>query len=726
MQQHSMSSVADIVGLGYMQQIQDSLGSKSGIVATLLDPKGMPLPFPSNIHSFCALVEAANFNEPSDNALVRHSQARLCVATIPIVMKGKRLGSWLIGQVGILAEKRETRRIPSEVGLSTEDALSQLKLIPRIPTEQLDHIMSFFKSACAAIANLVGSSYRAALQSDALMKFDYSDQAFDVFRTMINASHVGFCAIDCKSECLVVCNDMYRKTFETEEEELLEKACVNVLPDSDGSHSAVEYMEAMQASDVEVNSWDYYHAKSNRWFSVDSQILPWIDGRCIAMTMFSDISQQKAEENYIAYLAYHDQRLEIPNGVKLAEDLKNASSDTYMICFDVQGLRKINDIYGRDAGDSLLKSIVGWFKNIPSSCYELYRIEGDDFVAIMKNVDEEKAMAFAEYLQERFDQAWDIKIGGIPQSLYAGVHVGVIKVLQPLKDQSAIHNLVERVMSLARKEGKPIFFDERMNEEIKSRMQLEVRLKYCVLNGMLGFSLVYQPIVIASTGQWVGLEALCRWTDEKLGTIPPGVFIEVAEQLGLISMISDWVMEEALTQVKSWKLDELPFFMLDINLSPLQLGDKSLLPKTLALLDKCNYPPVKLSLEITETSQVNFDEKTIKVLNEIRETGISLSLDDFGSGYATFSNLKNIPVGSLKTDRSFVNGLEDDDFLQQTTRIMFDFAKAAGMESIAEGVETELQRDIVEKNGVTMIQGFYFSKPLCKEELDKQLFRFKG
>jgi len=739
--------VTDIIDLEYLQKIQDGIGLIAGITTVLLDPQGEEITQPTNMHAFCAAMYAkegckkicneTNFKLIEENKITREQVIVSCphtglrLASVPIFLGNIYLGSWIIRQIRMEdVDKDVIEREAMNTGMTKAEVKKNLAMLPVVSEEEFHNVVDFLAAITGTLANLVEMGDKLKKKDDDIAELSLRlDDSFKTFRDFISLTDLGAFVIDYETGKIIMCNESFRETFGLKEDELKEVTCFNCM----GYREQCWFCPKDKLIDKETGEprldsyiWEVYNEKTGKWFSENSRGLKWIDGRIVIMTTFTDITNRKAEEERMAYLAYNDQRLEIPNGVRLTEDLTKIDSGTFMTCFDVQGLRKINDVYGRDAGDNLLKSIVAWFKQLSDKNVQIYRIEGDDFAVLIKNSTEEKAMEFAHMMLERFEHAWDVDMSGIRQDMYAGVHVGVIEMAKPVNDQSALLTIVERVLSIARKEGKLIYFDKMKNEEIENHMHLEMRLKYCVLNHLEGFSLNYQPIVKATTGQWVGLEALCRWTDNELGIVPPDIFIREAEQLGLINIISDWVMEEAIRQVKEWKLDELPDFVLDINLSPLQLDDRNLLPKTLDLLNKYDFPRAKLSLEITETAEVSFDEKTIKTLNDIREAGISLSLDDFGSGYATFSTLKNLPVNALKTDRSFVNGIEEDDFLQYTTRIMFDFAHAAGMSTIAEGVETEIQREIMARNGVNMIQGYYFSRPLPKEELAKKLGSFQN
>ena len=207
------------------------------------------------------------------------------------------------------------------------------------------------------------------------------------------------------------------------------------------------------------------------------------------------------------------------------------------------------------------------------------------------NYTEKDVMDLAQRIYGRFDFSWTVHIGDLSQKMYVGAHMGVIPVSKSFATQDTLINTIETTLSFARKESRLILFDDKIDNEFKSHLKFELSLKTCVLNGMQGFFLNYQPIICVKANKWKGLEALCRWNSPEMGNVPPNIFIATAEQLGLINIIGDWVLEEALKQVKAWKLDKLPDFELNVNLSPLQLRDVELPQKVAALVEK--YWPAK-------------------------------------------------------------------------------------------------------------------------------------
>lgn len=741
-------SIVDIIDLEYLQAIQDALGRIVGITTVLLDPQGVPLSEPTNLHAFCLLMQESEHGQPmclkANEKLIEHNletreptvitcpNSGLKTAAVPIFLGDRFLGSWIIGQIRMEDVDEELiMRTAQKAGISHDEAKKNISNLPMISQQEFDNVLSFLTTISQTVTDLVEMNEVLDKRNSELEKLtDRLDRSLYTFKSFIDFSDVGACLIDYQTYEVIMCNDTYKRLFGINEQEVSDASGFALwgfgVSCSSGVHRELRQIDLVDEKGMPTgpHSWETYNESTEQWLGATSRVIQWINDRLVIVTTFLDITERKMEEERISYLAYNDQRLNIFNDVKLHKDITEEENESYLVCFDIQGLRKINDVYGRDAGDHLLHSIVDWIKTLSDEGIELYRIEGGGFVLSAQTNSEEQVMALAKRIAGRFETAWVVDMEGIRQKIYTGAHIGVIKAPETLGTLSDFLNLFERVISFARKESDLILFDEKMNKDLEAHIQFEIELKSCVLNDMQGFYLNYQPIVDINENRWVGLEALCRWEGPTQGLVSPVVFIAEAERLGLIDILSGWVMNEAIRQAKEWKLDEVPGFVLDINLSPIQLRDRELTSKVQAILEKYDFPAQCISLEITETSEVHFEDMTMTTLEELKSLGVSLSLDDFGSGYATFSNLNNLPIDCLKTDRSFVIGIEHDDFLQQTVRSLIELARAAGLTTIAEGVETEEQLRIMEENGISKVQGYYYSKPLSVEVLSGMLDRF--
>ncbi len=740
-----INKVTDIIDIEYLQAVQDSLGRIMGVTTSLLNPDGESISRPTNLHSFCALMQTSEIGvqmcRETNKELIEISKRIRTTAVItcpnsgfksaavPIFLEDNFLGCWLIGQIRLDdIDYKLIEETTLKAGLPLDKAREYVSGIPVVTDEEFDNIINFLVTTTKTITDLVIMNDTLNKKNSDLSTLNNKlDASFATLKEFINLTDIGTYLVDYDTGQLIMCSNAYLELLGMTEEECLGRTCYSNLGMDD-------FCPACPKSDLldengiptEPVKWEHFIRISNIWLSITSRAIRWIDGRMAILTTFMDITERKREEQKISYLAYMDQHLNIPNAVKLNVDINNTySKNTYLIFFDVKGLKDINNVYGRPIGDALLMAISEWFSKYVDEYITFYRISGDDFAILLEQTTAEDAMNFAAASFNRFDSPWIVNTEGIDQRVYAGIQIGVIQISNPVDSHSTLLNLGEKVISFARKANKPIFFDNEMDEEHQKHTKLFVSLKSCVLNHMEGFSVNYQPVVEADSGKWVSIEALCRWNSPDVGIIPPNIFIEAAEQLGIISSIDSWVLEEAVSQTKRWELDKISDFSLSVNISSILLRDRGLVTKILDILEKYDYPTSKFSLEITETVEVQFNDTTLKLLSEIEAAGIQLSLDDFGTGYATFSNLRNLPVNTLKTDRSFINGIEEDEYLQHTMRIIVDFAHSAGLKVTAEGVETARQHEIIKQNGANYIQGFYFSKPLTKDDLEKNLNNFK-
>jgi EAL domain-containing protein (putative c-di-GMP-specific phosphodiesterase class I)/GGDEF domain-containing protein len=399
--------------------------------------------------------------------------------------------------------------------------------------------------------------------------------------------------------------------------------------------------------------------------------------------------------------------------------------DTYVTCLDIKGLSEIHNVYGREVGYKLMQQIIAALRQYEEDgVFRFYAVEGNRFALLIKGMAQEDAIEVSNQVYKRFDDFWSIGSSEKAERVFCRVNMGIMPITELPKTYLDFLDLLERVEYFSAQEDRLIYYDTQNNQDYENVMKRRLTLKECILNDMKNFSIMYQPIMDIQSNRWVGLEALCRWEDPELGQIQPEVFIPEAESLGLIHLLGNWIFETAIRQIKEWKLDDLNLFTLFINLSSVQLKDYDMLDKLSVLLDEYEYPPYKLVLDITGTTGFQFDRRILNYLQEIQMKGITLALEDFEVGRSAFSNIRNLPVYMVKTDRDFIKNLDSDIFIQQTLRLMVDYAHATGLLVVAEGVETEEQRRIVTEKGANLIQGFYCSRPLTVSQMEEELHRF--
>jgi EAL domain-containing protein (putative c-di-GMP-specific phosphodiesterase class I) len=241
---------------------------------------------------------------------------------------------------------------------------------------------------------------------------------------------------------------------------------------------------------------------------------------------------------------------------------------------------------------------------------------------------------------------------------------------------------------------------------------------------MEGFEVFYQPIVDPRSEMWVGLEALCRWNSPEFGRIPPLVFINIAEQIGVINKLGYWVLDTAIATCAGLGLNRKESFFVDVNLSPSQMSDETLINKVLVSLQNHDFPSQCLSLEVTESQDLEESGHMHTTIERLMSLDIKVALDDFGTGYSNFNNLRNLPVRILKTEKHFIDNIATDDYQKFLTKVLVDLAHEAKMSLISEGVETVEQMKELLKTNADFFQGYLFAKPLSAKELAENMHKF--
>lgn len=554
----------------------------------------------------------------------------------------------------------------------------------------------------------------------------------NVFIKFSNLSEAAIHACDYHTGEILTANEKYADYRGTMIDKLLGSRCRNLDEKNAGDFCLCPALSGKSLIDdggkpCGPYEWEEYFPLTDMWFKITCEAIYWVDGRLAKVVTHLDITESKRAQDRLAQLAlFYDNSMQLPNLARLERDLLESPprEGTYLLPFDIVALRKINSAYGRATGDLLLREIVDWILSLDVENFTVYRIGGDEFCLLVRDVPPVIVGKLARILFSRFDEAWSLKLQAGAIQVFCGVKLGIIDLFVNYSPDKTLSLLIERTLEFSRENSNVAIYDEALALEASNDILLEMSLASCVRDKMLGFSVYYQPIVNPVSGMWAGLEALCRWKSPLFGDVPPLSFISKAERIGLIGQIGEWVLETSVEQCKKWRLDENETFLLDVNLSPLQLTDSLLDEKVADILNKHNYPFNKLSLEITESSEFNFETSNIDVIMKLRELGIKITLDDFGTGYSSFNSLKNLPVSILKTEQAFIEGIETDNYLEYLSRAIINLAHAAEMRLIAEGVENEQQMKILFENGADLLQGFYFSEPLSAEELEKNLDKF--
>jgi diguanylate cyclase (GGDEF)-like protein/PAS domain S-box-containing protein len=445
---------------------------------------------------------------------------------------------------------------------------------------------------------------------------------------------------------------------------------------------------------------------------------------------FNDTSEKQAAENEIKHLAFYDFLTGLPNRRLLIDRLKQAiaasvrsGKEGALLFIDLDDFKTLNDTLGHDMGDLLLKQVAQRLETCVREGDTVARFGGDEFVVMLEDLSEQsmEAAAQTEAVGEKI-----LSTLNQPYQLGASVSQSTPSIGATLfiDHQGSIEDLLKQAdiaMYQAKKAGRNTlrFFDPRMQEIINVRAALEGELRNALENRQ--FHLYYQ-IQVDSSHNTLGAEALIRWILPERGLVSPMQFIPLAEETGLILPIGKWVLDTACAQLKSWQQNELTQnLVLAVNVSAKQFRQTDFVTQVESLIQLHSINPMMLKLELTESMLLDSIEDTIATMNSLKEIGVKFSLDDFGTGYSSLQYLKRLPLDQLKIDQSFVRDIATDSSDRAIVRTIIAMAQSLNLTIIAEGVETEEQREFLLNKGCTNYQGYLFGKPVPIEEFEASL-----
>ena len=436
---------------------------------------------------------------------------------------------------------------------------------------------------------------------------------------------------------------------------------------------------------------------------------------CNYFSIFTDITERKAAEERIHYLAYYDNLTGLPNRTllyrltdqALAEARRNRLHGA-LLFIDLNRFKPINDSLGHGVGDRLLQQVAERLRGTVRTEDVVARLGGDEFViALFDIARREHAAMVAQKVIAALDTPFLID----GHELRVGVAIGISVYPRDGFETETLLRMADIAMYRSKETGQDgyTFYSREMNQRALERLRIESGLRHGIEQNEL--LLHYQPKVDIATGHIVGVEALVRWQHPDLGMMPPDAFIPIAEESGLIVHLSAWVLRAALLQARAWSDAGLPAIRVAINLSARDFSP-GLAGRLQSLLEEHAVPANRVELEITEGMLTHSSEEVIAMMDSLTALGVSLSLDDFGTGYSSLAYLKRFPIDTLKIDRSFVTGIPQDGNDCAIAGAIISMAQRLGHRVIAEGVETREQLEFLKSLGCQEIQGHYFSPPV--------------
>jgi len=443
------------------------------------------------------------------------------------------------------------------------------------------------------------------------------------------------------------------------------------------------------------------------------------------VAVFHDITESRRKDEHIQHLAFHDALTGLPNRYLMQDRLEHAlarahrESGRLSVTFiDLDRFKEINDELGHNIGDLLLQEAAKRLQSRVRAADTVARLGGDEFVVLMEDLQSSGDCAcLAQELMAEI--ARPMQLDG--HTVVIGASMGM--AFYP-EDGTELVELMKRAdvaMYSAKAAGRNSyrFFQPSMLDQANQRLSLERDLRRAVAQSE--FVLHYQPKLCVSSLSLCGAEALIRWQHPERGLLPPGQFIPLAEETSLIIEIGEWVIRNACQQVVAWQDQGLKLRRVAVNLSAIQLESDTFVDSVERILHETGLRPEFIEFELTESMVMRNPDRSLVTLNRLHQLGIRLALDDFGTGYSSLSYLKHLPVDTLKIDRSFVEGVPDNDGDAQIVRMIVALAKSVGLEVVAEGIETVTQRDFLMRLGCEFLQGYLIARPLPAEDYGAML-----
>ncbi len=440
--------------------------------------------------------------------------------------------------------------------------------------------------------------------------------------------------------------------------------------------------------------------------------------------VFNDISSVKEAQAQLDFLAHHDALTRLPNRTLFRDRLGHAlihaqreNNNLAVLFLDLDRFKTINDTLGHPVGDDLLKQAAERMQQAIRADDTLARLGGDEFVLLLEDDSTaHHAVIVAHKLLQIFNRPMFIE----DHALTVTASIGIALFPHDGKDVDTLLKHADLAMYQAKQQGRNTyqFFSSGLTTGAFERLIMENALRGAVARNEL--LLYYQPQINLIDRTLAGVEALVRWQHAELGMVSPGQFIPLAEDMGIIGDIGEWVLNEAVRQMAEWQAQGFDVSRVSVNLSMQQIDREDLAGQVSAALERVSVPAKHLELEVTESMIMRQPEQAMRILDNLRQQGISLSIDDFGTGYSSLAYLKNLPLDRLKIDQSFVQDIGRDEHGEAIVRVIISLARNLGLEAVAEGVESEEQAQFLEREGCNIAQGYLFARPMPADELTRQ------
>jgi diguanylate cyclase (GGDEF)-like protein/PAS domain S-box-containing protein len=557
-----------------------------------------------------------------------------------------------------------------------------------------------------------------------------SQESESRYRAIVDTAQEGIWVANPEAQTLYV-NQKMTDIVGRSERELYATPLLASLDESEATAMA-ERIRERRTRGVEDYDIRYPHPDGDtRWLHIRSSPLADIHGEFIgSLGMVSDVTELKRSEEMLRRLALYDTLTGLPNRTLLTDRLEQATDrrtrglswNVTAMFLDVDQFKLVNDSLGHGAGDELLAEMANRLQAAARPGDTLARFGGDEFVLLSEDLSVSQALDLARHLLAQLDEPFNIG----PRSLHVTASVGIATA--PSCPADELLQSADAAMYVAKRlgPGRVELSDDAHASQTRDRLDLSGDLRCALRDDLL--ELHYQPIIDLSTGRLVGLEALLRWEHPERGTVSPVVFVSLAEQSGFMHRLDEWVLRRATSDLADLSADGRigDDVYVSVNVSAAHFAHGDLEAVVTEALEASGLPPQRLGLEVTETAVMVNAESASAVLYRLVNVGVSIALDDFGTGYSSLAYLRRLPVSRLKIDRAFIDHIERSADDLAIVASVVELSRAVAVQTIAEGIETTTQLNIVSRLGVTAGQGFLWSRPLAKADLSRLLFAGAG
>ena len=524
----------------------------------------------------------------------------------------------------------------------------------------------------------------------------------------------GLCLYDAQDR-LEVFNRRFLEIFKLSREQIkLGMAYREVLeitvPINSCTARTVDQLLAEQAEFLRENALGPHLYELSNGRVVSCHYTPTSDGRWVAT--YEDVTERRQAEAKIIHMARHDALTDLPNRVLFKDHMEQAldrGQELAVMFLDLDRFKSVNDSLGHSVGDALLCAVTERLQAVVPGADTVARLGGDEFAIVQSNASPTHASELAARIIDTLVEPFDV----LGHQVIIGTSIGIALAPTDGNEPDQLLRNADMALYRAKAEGRGTyhFFQSEMDAQMQERRKLELDLRKALLADQ--FELYYQPLVEVATGEVSGFEALVRWNHPERGLVMPGAFIPVAEEIGLIVPLGDWVLKQACRDAVTWPSK----LKVAVNLSAVQFRNPALTLSVVSALGQSGLAASRLELEITESALLQDDRAVLDALHQFRGLGVRICMDDFGTGYSSLSYLRSFPFDKIKIDRSFICELGKKSDCVVIIRAVLALGASLGMITTAEGVETEEQFDILRAEGCKQAQGYLFSRPKPMAEI---------